>query len=579
MEDAGADDTAIAACKTMGKELMKSANIDAAGGRTPTDAELEGALKEAGEAKAKHLMKDCEGTRDACLTSMTDQVAKAMGKKGEDLKKGDVEKLNADGAVSDVKDAAAACAEAKKDDASATCDDMYDTWLAARGMDKPSDTGTQDRQKKQLNQDAAKDVAKDASKICQDHATEAAVTTCINEFKTSNADTMKEFFPDLSTADLDKRVQTATLEGSRGALGDDYFSCMDAANSDAEKTACKTAMDTDKNKDPSMKNRNVDEVIDMQRGAELAATAKACVGSDAAATTAAQAECRADAKADAISTGMEAKDWGNVQKIGQHEEAAKACAACKLDSTKTDAECEADGKLAFMEVSGAAVGTETDDAWNDIKADIMKLCTAKKEGTPLTLKKKKQMDIDGVTSATTCKDATTNDFNTKLTAKLADNPVGGTTLDTVVKRGGAKGCLVTDGKAMITSAVGTKELTDAQIETLSGTVNPHVANFTLDAGSRLLASFLDADAEPERRLATVTVDSAHAAQGTDLCAEGDTACGAIDSSLTATTASTGSSSTSTTSGVGSTSSALVNTAPTGVSILAMIALLMGSVGF
>jgi hypothetical protein len=146
MEEAAGDTAKITECRTtLAKASMKQASFD---GKEPSKADIQGMLKSAGKKKANDVMKDCDGTREECMTLTKERVAKSMGKASVSTK--DAELFNKAGALSAMKDSAKACMEAKKDNASSSCDDPYDQYLEARKMSKPTSAAAQRAGKSRL---------------------------------------------------------------------------------------------------------------------------------------------------------------------------------------------------------------------------------------------------------------------------------------------------------------------------------------------------------------------------------------------------------------------------------------------
>merc|ERR1719443_1982756 len=96
------------------------------------------------------------------------------------------------------------------------------------------------------------------------------------------------------------------------------------------------------------------------------------------------------------------------------EAAGKAWSACKLNISSTNAECKESAKRVFEKVSGS-----TDQAsWDAAKGQVEKLGIAKADGKHLAITYKKEIDVDGRTSATECSEKLESDFRNKLIASL-----------------------------------------------------------------------------------------------------------------------------------------------------------------
>ena len=71
--------------------------------------------------------------------------------------------------------------------------------------------------------------------------------------------------------------------------------------------------------------------------------------------------------------GMIARQWAAVKRNGEQEAAAKAWAACKLNATLPDSDCDDFADATFQKVSGSTEKA----AWDAVKANVAKLGKAK----------------------------------------------------------------------------------------------------------------------------------------------------------------------------------------------------------
>merc|ERR1719265_2869545 len=312
-------------------------------------------------------MQDCAAaTRAECQTEAKEKMAKAMGlKSGADIKSGEFEARVADAAVDAAAKAAKACKDARKDNAAATCEDISAKFNAARGTSKPTDAKKQKQQDAKVKQSAAKAVAKGDAEVCiSESATKAEAQACLTGLQADRKETIDFIYADIPAEKREKRSKTADREAARSVVGETFIACMEAAGTNAtEKTACKTAT-TQKMGIAGVEDLgDVDDLIKMHRGEEMAKAAVACAEGGLTQPK----QCRDDQKAAAKATGMEEKDWAGVKRQGEQESAAKGMAACSLTDANAT-ECEATGKEQYQPASGSM-----DDAdYNAKKAEIKK---------------------------------------------------------------------------------------------------------------------------------------------------------------------------------------------------------------
>lgn len=508
------NDTALAECKSkLAKTEMKRADYESAT-RTPTKGQIERTLKGAGRKTAGEVMEDCnKADRKECFQMMKDRMAKSMGKKGAKVKEVEAEVLNMEQAFASVREMAAACAKVKKDNATATCDDLEKKFHSVRKTKKSTDSIKREAEKSMVKHGALVDMFKEQKNVCTEKTTKKAHDDCMKGFAT---DAAKQLFSGLPVDEQTKRMATAKMEANREYLGELYTSCMKANNKD--KKACMASL-TNKTKVTGEKEKPED-ALKRYHGWEIAKAGLACASSEAK-------KCREDVKKAAVETGMKEREFATLKRIGEAEAAAKTWSACTANKTKTD--CEAVAKQIFKQVSGS----RDDKSWDAVKAKVKKLGEAKSKGVALETRYKKEMHIDVRTSATSCSDALSTTFVSKVGSVLVGNKFAGNkTLSGVVKKRGL-GCRMVDGNAELSAKTSTGKFTASEIETASDEMATLMKAQKLDVVGGRLLSEQDSDflASP-RQLATVTVSDAYADQGSELCAADDPHCGGTDPDFT-----------------------------------------------
>jgi len=501
VDDAAKDKTKIAECRTsLAKATLKKGDME---GKEPSKGKIEKALRDAGKNTAKNVMKDCgEADRKKCMTLSRERIAKTMGyDDASKVSKKMAERMNKEGAIEDVSQSAISCMRAKKDNASSSCDDLYDKYLMARKKGKPTNAGEAKTQKGRVMMSAVGAQMKNVREVCFDKKTKSDAAKCLKSFQNETDDLASSLLTGSSKTMMAKK-KLAKAKATTGYLGDRFMACMRAAADNAEKMACKSDLEA-KRVVAGVKEKK-EHVLRRYSAKALSEAASLCESSDRAA-------CKASAKADFIKTsGMKARQYNAVKKIGEITSAAEVYAAC-LQGAQATAICDTQAEAEFIKVSGGSP-----KAWKAVKAKITKLGKGINDGVDLVMKPKKQVSVDAHTDGATCSDAVAARLLAMVKGANMTKPYSG------VKH---KGCRVIDGKAEYSVLVGTKDFTDAETEAAADKLSSAVTNATLSR--RLLGDsrFLS----EARRL--VSVSSAYAAQDTELCASTDETCGVTETDL------------------------------------------------
>merc|ERR1719502_2464496 len=108
-------------------------------------------------------MKDCASDkgRGQCVDQVKERAAMVLGKDKSKITQRDTEKFIKDGALSDMKDKALACIQAKKDDPDSTCDNLYDKMKEAQRKEKPTKPSKQAQERSKTNLNVVAQLKKD----------------------------------------------------------------------------------------------------------------------------------------------------------------------------------------------------------------------------------------------------------------------------------------------------------------------------------------------------------------------------------------------------------------------------------
>jgi len=502
--------TVKAECKDkLAASVIKGGDIE---GKAPSQGKVEEYLRKAAASAGGDVMGACEGDRKACMTQAKERVAATMGKKGgAQVSTKDAEVFIRKGAANKAKDSALSCVEAKKDDATATCDDLYEKHLKDTGRTKPTDPAKQKSQKGRVAVEAAAALGKEVREVCFEKATKTEADTCLAGFKGQRDSVASEIFGSDAKV-LKAKKKLAEDKATRGYLGDKVSACLKAAseaesNQDAMKIQCLSEM---------KKKKSVAGVTESQKDTLSKYSADKVAGAAQACEEAERKKCRASAKLDFDKTsGLPKREFAQVKKVGEIMNIAEVMAACKQESG-TDADCLALAKAEFLSVTGTDAA-----AWDIAKERIGKVTQGIIDGKSILLRKKAQLSVDVQTDGTACDAAVA----AKIAAKVKNVTV--TPATSGVKKGL---CRLVDGAPEYNVKVGTKDFTEAQNDAASDAISAAVA--TADLTRRLEGCSLG----NARRLVAVT--GAFAAQETDLCTDTDTSCGKADSDLVGATGAT-----------------------------------------
>eukprot|EP00933_Yihiella_yeosuensis_P008623 TRINITY_DN11417_c0_g1_i7.p1 TRINITY_DN11417_c0_g1~~TRINITY_DN11417_c0_g1_i7.p1 ORF type:complete len:920 (-),score=286.13 TRINITY_DN11417_c0_g1_i7:291-2840(-) len=473
---AAADKKAREACKmTVAREQMKKADLSAdSSSKEPSMADVEEMLKDAAASKAKEIAESCTKSRVECMALTKESIAQAMGKLKSEITDLDTEKFNKEGAMKASVESAKACFEAKKSNASSSCEDLYEKMLKLRGKSKPQGAAAQRADEQEVKKELAKSMAKDQMSVCFKKLSKSELDACFQSFKNESEGVANTLFSGESVEKVRKKMDRAKKEASVQALGEIFSSCMEAANTSALKVSCMAALTT-KKAVAGLVESAID-VVDKFHMSAVIDAGKACNSTQ-------RKSCMEAAKAGMVKLGMEARQFARIKQLGEVKAAAEVWAACK-DSNGTESSCEALAKSRYEEVSGAVGGFTT-----EVLDKIKQVGQAFANGVATTFKKLKAIQVDAVTSSTTCSDA---ELNISVRAVTKHCNASGSAFASVV----GKRCRVVEGKAEYQVHVATPTLNATEMANLSSSI---ASNLTGENLVRRLS--LRADA---RRLGAVT---------------------------------------------------------------------------
>ena len=236
MELAGSDATKRKDCaENEAKRVMKENSLD---GVEPNKAKVMDFLKEASKEAAKSTRKNCIEARSAkaaCDAEVKKAIAASLGKAENEVTEFETKEVERKAALESALDAARDCYLARKDNATATCENPVDRFKEAAGKTNPSEAAKQKAMEMKVKLETLRSSAKESRKLCLEKATKAEVTTCLNEAKTEENGVAGVLFSGSNT--LDKKKQRAQREANVDVLGDVFGSCMKAATDDGSGTA------------------------------------------------------------------------------------------------------------------------------------------------------------------------------------------------------------------------------------------------------------------------------------------------------------------------------------------------------
>eukprot|EP00933_Yihiella_yeosuensis_P008622 TRINITY_DN11417_c0_g1_i5.p1 TRINITY_DN11417_c0_g1~~TRINITY_DN11417_c0_g1_i5.p1 ORF type:complete len:914 (-),score=297.71 TRINITY_DN11417_c0_g1_i5:586-3117(-) len=447
---AAADKKARETCKmTVARAAMKKADLSAdSSSKEPSMGDIEKMLKDAATSKAKEIAESCTKSRDKCMELTKESIAQAMGKLKSEITDLDTEKFNKEGAMKASVESAKACSEAKKSNASSSCEDVYEKMLKLRGKSKPTGATAQRADKQEVKKELAKAMAKDQMSVCFKKLTKLDLDACFQSFKEESEGIANSLFSGEDMDKVKKKMDLAKKEASVQALGEMFSSCMEAANTTALKVACKAAL-AGKKAVAGLVESAID-VVDKFHMSAVIDAGKACNSTQ-------RKSCMEAAKAGMVKLGMEARQFARIKQLGEVKAAAEVWAACK-DSNGTESSCEALAKSRYEEVSGAVGG------WTTAMQDkIKKIGQAVVSGVATTFIKLKAIQVDALTSSTNCSDA---ELNMSVSVVTEQSKASGHAFASVA----GKRCRLVEGKAEFQVHVTTPTLNETEMANLSGSI-------------------------------------------------------------------------------------------------------------
>ena len=487
--------TARGKCSTeSAKEALKRGSLD---GKAPTDKEV----KEFQNMAAKEAMRDarenCEGD---CDKKVKAAMAKALGKKSEDITTFDHRKFEEEAAIASVADEFRACAKAKKDKSTAECKDPLAAFAESSGREEPTDNKKKETFKKELAKKVVQDAEKESVRACMKESTKTKVQDCLKEAK-SDVDNVASVAFEGETADkIQKKKKQAEKKASESALGDEFRDCMEAASTDnAKKTACKT--DVESKKELLGVNTPIKHVLKSYRADLLLSPSDSCNSTEIK-------SCRQNAKAEAIKNGMEARAYAQTKKIAEVKGAAEKFASCR-DGGNVESDCSDQAKETYLSISGAKA-----DSYKDkVKTRIEDLGKKIFKGDVTKLVDKEAVTVTVETNGGACNDGVKTAFKDEVKKHVGDG--ASSTADTKKLQQVAKDvdCRVVDDKAEYAVSVDAKGVSTDDIGTASG-----------DLSTKLSSKAYITSRRVRRLLNTQTTTGAYADQETTMCSESDTEC-------------------------------------------------------
>lgn len=395
VEEADGNRAKIKECRKVlaeaaGKHLGKRSKID--------EEEM---IRDAGKNKAREVSETCFGSRSECMERIRERASKSMGKLPEDLTIKDLEELNKAGAVDAAKEAAKACRDAKRADASASCQDPALRFLKVRRIEATGNQKKDSTKKKAILQDVAKELNKDAMTICLERPSRDEVTACMSELSAETDDVAVELFGDVGEKVKANKMKRAKQEAAVEAVGERFHLCMKAAgDSTSEKDLCKEELE--KKTSLAGLTESAEKVTMRHRRNSVANAARACSATE-------REKCLRQVKQDLQDAGMAPRAFGVVKKLAQVRAAAEDYAACKEADYADDA-CLEVAKATLEVVSGGLEGVWSDDTAMRIK----KLGKAVFDGIATKLVKSNRLDFMAETTEDECRSTSRDELMNKV---------------------------------------------------------------------------------------------------------------------------------------------------------------------
>eukprot|EP00928_Gymnodinium_smaydae_P032523 TRINITY_DN23532_c0_g1_i1.p1 TRINITY_DN23532_c0_g1~~TRINITY_DN23532_c0_g1_i1.p1 ORF type:complete len:872 (+),score=247.69 TRINITY_DN23532_c0_g1_i1:68-2683(+) len=485
-EDAG-DKAAAKQCRT---ELVKSSLNKAmlGKGKGVSNVEVAMAMADVAKEKAKEIGENCKLSRSECMKLLKEEMATSLGANVSDM---EIERINLEGAMEAAKNVAKACAGAKKEDPSATCDSPFKKFEALNRRQASSDAKRRGADENLLKGEIAKGLKKDAMKMCFESATKTDADACLASLKAEADDVTAELFKSLP-AKVREAAEKRTKHAAKLELvGERFHACMKGASTSEEKTACMTDI-ANKTKVAGILD-DPKKVAMRFRGKLVSQAASSCDASKREA-------CLEQAKEELVKTGVKARAFGQLKKLAVIKAAAETWVACKENSTNSDDACDDLAMATLKEQSGASDGFLSEN-----KDQVKKLAQTLLDGGETLLRKLKRVDIDVDTDGASCQELVAD----KIAAALND---GIKSIDTA--KTAKRACDLVFGKANYGASVVPLAGSDNEesIEAISDTAAATLSN-NLDLNARRLGS---------RRLEAVT--NAYADQAVEECSASDPSC-------------------------------------------------------
>merc|ERR1711871_508064 len=441
----------------------------------------------------------------ACAENAKRVIAESLGKDVNDLKTFEVNDIERKAAIASALESARNCYQARKDNSSATCKDLFNAYNDVKGTTAPSDQKKKKTAMEKVFAETLKDAAKEARKVCLEKESKNEVATCLTEAKNDEDEVSKILYPGKSS-DERKKQDLARKEANVEVLGSEFSECMKLAGSD--KTKKQQCMDDLKSmKDKLGASEKAVTILRRARTNLLLDPAESCDGADLK-------QCREDAKEEAKNSGMPITEYALTKKLAEIKGAAKEWASCS-EGGFTDTECNTVAKDKFIAISGSNADAydkkTTPDAKQTVKERVQKIGKAIKDGVETKLYEKKKLVVTIETSGTKCDENVKSQIKTKIESlrKASD----ATTEQKKMKGVAPPNCRVVDSKAEYTTAVDTKDLTGSdKYDKLASDTSKKLAGESYKPARRRLL------------LSDVSTTNSYAAQDVTECAEDDAAC-------------------------------------------------------
>jgi len=467
--DEAVDDAAKESCLSLATEAL---GVGRERGEAPSRADVDKALKEAGEDKAKEVSKDCKESREVCMMRVREEAAKSMGKDPEDLSEMEVERLNMEGAKDAAKDAARGCAAARKEDASATCTEASEVFAEARKMPIRDDAD-----KKRIEQELVKEMEKDAMKVCMEEADRAGYERCMQGMVEA-AEVSEELFKGMDSDKKEHKEKRAKEDAAVEVLGENFQVCMEAAETEDAMKACRAEMEKGKGK--AGLEEQMEDVLKKYQRSVVADAARAC-------NSTMRKDCIDQAREELKKSGLKERAFGVIRSLAEYRAAAERWAACQEFSTTADnATCIALAEAEYADIAGG------DDLWTEeVWAKVKELGEAMMEGREIFVRTLQAILIEALTDALECSDAALDAILEKINQTSEGFKPNASMGPRNITN---KECKIVWGLARYKCKLDTEDLDVNETAELSDSVSGDLASTVISGGRRLGG----------RRLATVT---------------------------------------------------------------------------